>query len=92
MSLGTIVPNLLAQLDLLQLSDHPGRQDKRNQKRGDSRIDDPKALIAKDIQERKLCMKRIQPVVEHAVFTRFAMSPAIKPTLEPLLHPLRACL
>jgi hypothetical protein len=56
MALGPIVPYLLAELDLLQLPDHPRSQRKRDEKGGDRGIDDPEALVPKDVEKRKLCV------------------------------------
>lgn len=58
-----VVANLLAEFNLLQFPDDPGRHHKGDEKRGDRCVDDPETLIAKDVQERKLCMKWIEPVV-----------------------------
>ena len=43
--------NLLAELDFLQFADDPGGHHKRDQKRRDRRIDNPEALVPKDVQE-----------------------------------------
>ena len=60
---GAVVPDLLSQLDLLQLSDHPWSQRKGDEKCRDGRVDNPKALISKDVQKRKLRVQRIEPIV-----------------------------
>jgi hypothetical protein len=65
--LRAIAANLLTQLHVLQLPDHPWGQHKGDQERRHGRIDDPEAQIPEDVQERIFRMKRIQPVVEHAV-------------------------
>ncbi len=65
MSLGSVITYLLPQLNLLEFSDHPRREDKCNQKCGDCGVNDAKALIAKDIQEGELCMQRVEPDIQH---------------------------
>jgi hypothetical protein len=51
MPLRPIVANLLTELNLLQFADDPGSHHKRDQKRRDRRIDNPEALVPKDVQE-----------------------------------------
>jgi len=56
MALGAIVTDLLAQFDFLQLADEPGGENKRDEERRHRRINDAEALIAEDVQKRKLSM------------------------------------
>jgi len=65
MPLRPIVPHLLPQLDILKLLDQPRGQHEGNQKGRNRGVDDPKAQVSEDIENGKLGVERVQPVVEH---------------------------
>jgi hypothetical protein len=52
--LGSVIPYLLAELNLLQLADQPGGQDERDEKGRHRGVNDPKTQIPKDVQEAVL--------------------------------------
>ena len=54
-----VLPDGLADLELLELADQPGADDEADDERRDRRIDRPEGDVAKDVEERVCRMKRI---------------------------------
>src|SRR6185295_6492958 len=63
----TIGPDMLAQPHLLQLANEPWGHYECHEKGRHGGIDDPEALIAKDVEDRKMRVQRIEPEVQHGL-------------------------
>src|SRR5438552_2050049 len=82
MRLRTLLPDHLADLEITQLADHPGSERQAECQRGQARRCGPERDVARDVEDRRVGVERIEEIQQHQ-----ANSSAIRSAMRSVLMP-----